>query len=143
MLRVLRRQPRGAPHPHAPPQNAYFPLFITEDVLMTEKEHVAGFAPEVGRAAAVASQLDCSWRQPRHADGAGQLGAGGSVLGRQRGSTWRASPPSWAAVRLLRDVGQRCSEEHLRPCSHVDGRACGPWCGGTGCWNEVSVLLMD
>lgn len=29
------------------PQNAYFPLFITEDVLMTEKEHVEGFAPEV------------------------------------------------------------------------------------------------
>ena len=28
-------------------QNAYFPLFITEEVLMTEKEHVAGFAPEV------------------------------------------------------------------------------------------------
>ncbi|PRW57585.1 proline--tRNA cytoplasmic isoform A [Chlorella sorokiniana] len=28
-------------------QNAYFPLFITEDVLMTEKEHVEGFAPEV------------------------------------------------------------------------------------------------
>jgi len=28
-------------------QNAYFPLFITEDVLETEKEHVAGFAPEV------------------------------------------------------------------------------------------------
>ncbi|PSC73094.1 prolyl-tRNA synthetase [Micractinium conductrix] len=28
-------------------QNAYFPLFITEDVLMTEKEHVASFAPEV------------------------------------------------------------------------------------------------
>jgi prolyl-tRNA synthetase len=29
------------------PQNAYFPLFITEDVLMTEKDHVEGFAPEV------------------------------------------------------------------------------------------------
>lgn len=28
-------------------QNAYFPLFITEDVLMTEKDHVEGFAPEV------------------------------------------------------------------------------------------------
>lgn len=29
------------------PQNAYFPLFITEDVLNTEKDHVEGFAPEV------------------------------------------------------------------------------------------------
>lgn len=28
-------------------QNAYFPLFITEDVLNTEKDHVEGFAPEV------------------------------------------------------------------------------------------------
>jgi hypothetical protein len=28
-------------------QNAYFPLFITEDVLETEKDHVEGFAPEV------------------------------------------------------------------------------------------------
>jgi hypothetical protein len=28
-------------------QNAYFPLFITESVLNTEKEHVEGFAPEV------------------------------------------------------------------------------------------------
>lgn len=28
-------------------QNAYFPLFITEDALMTEKDHVEGFAPEV------------------------------------------------------------------------------------------------
>mmetsp|Transcript_7713 Transcript_7713/g.13324 ORF Transcript_7713/g.13324 Transcript_7713/m.13324 type:complete len:651 (+) Transcript_7713:45-1997(+) len=28
-------------------QNAYFPLFITEDALNTEKEHVEGFAPEV------------------------------------------------------------------------------------------------
>lgn len=34
--------------PVCPAQNAYFPLFITEDVLMTEKEHVEGFAPEVG-----------------------------------------------------------------------------------------------
>jgi prolyl-tRNA synthetase len=25
-------------------QNAYFPLFITEDALMTEKDHVEGFA---------------------------------------------------------------------------------------------------
>jgi hypothetical protein len=29
-------------------QNAYFPMFITEDVLNTEKDHVEGFAPEVG-----------------------------------------------------------------------------------------------
>jgi prolyl-tRNA synthetase len=28
-------------------QNAYFPLFITQDVLETEKDHVEGFAPEV------------------------------------------------------------------------------------------------
>jgi prolyl-tRNA synthetase len=28
-------------------QNAYFPLFITEDVLNTEKDHVEGFAAEV------------------------------------------------------------------------------------------------
>eukprot|EP00201_Polytomella_parva_P015437 CAMPEP_0175051124 /NCGR_PEP_ID=MMETSP0052_2-20121109/7623_1 /TAXON_ID=51329 ORGANISM="Polytomella parva, Strain SAG 63-3" /NCGR_SAMPLE_ID=MMETSP0052_2 /ASSEMBLY_ACC=CAM_ASM_000194 /LENGTH=503 /DNA_ID=CAMNT_0016315369 /DNA_START=142 /DNA_END=1653 /DNA_ORIENTATION=+ len=28
-------------------KNAYFPLFITEDVLNTEKDHVEGFAPEV------------------------------------------------------------------------------------------------
>ena len=28
-------------------QNAYFPLFITEDVLKTEANHVEGFAPEV------------------------------------------------------------------------------------------------
>eukprot|EP00879_Flechtneria_rotunda_P027134 GHRR01029008.1.p1 GENE.GHRR01029008.1~~GHRR01029008.1.p1 ORF type:complete len:155 (+),score=49.53 GHRR01029008.1:432-896(+) len=28
-------------------QNAYFPMFITEDVLNTEKDHVEGFAPEV------------------------------------------------------------------------------------------------
>lgn len=28
-------------------QNSYFPLFITEDVLNTEKDHVEGFAPEV------------------------------------------------------------------------------------------------
>ena len=28
-------------------KNAYFPLFITEDVLMTEQNHVEGFAPEV------------------------------------------------------------------------------------------------
>ena len=39
-------------HKQAPPcchplQNAYFPLFITEDVLNMEKEHVEGFAPEV------------------------------------------------------------------------------------------------
>lgn len=36
-------------------QNAYFPMFITEDVLNTEKDHVEGFAPEVG----------VSWRQVR------------------------------------------------------------------------------
>lgn len=29
-------------------KNAYFPMFITEDVLNTEKDHVEGFAPEVG-----------------------------------------------------------------------------------------------
>lgn len=29
-------------------KNAYFPLFITEDVLNAEKDHVEGFAPEVG-----------------------------------------------------------------------------------------------
>ena len=39
-------------HSHAPPQaigveNAYFPLFITEEVLNREKDHVEGFAPEV------------------------------------------------------------------------------------------------
>ncbi|KAI8100900.1 hypothetical protein M9434_005284 [Picochlorum sp. BPE23] len=28
-------------------QNAYFPLFVTEDALMKEKDHVEGFAPEV------------------------------------------------------------------------------------------------
>lgn len=28
-------------------QNAYFPLFITEDVLNAEKDHVEGFSPEV------------------------------------------------------------------------------------------------
>ncbi len=28
-------------------QNAYFPMFITEDALNTEKDHVEGFAPEV------------------------------------------------------------------------------------------------
>jgi prolyl-tRNA synthetase len=28
-------------------QNAYFPLFVSEKALMTEKEHVEGFAPEV------------------------------------------------------------------------------------------------
>lgn len=28
-------------------QNAYFPLFITEDVLTMEKDHIEGFAPEV------------------------------------------------------------------------------------------------
>lgn len=28
-------------------QNAYFPLFITEEALTTEKDHVEGFAPEV------------------------------------------------------------------------------------------------
>lgn len=28
-------------------QNAYFPLFVTEDVLIKEKDHVEGFAPEV------------------------------------------------------------------------------------------------
>ena len=33
--------------PFPSPQNAYFPLFITEDVLNTEKDHVEGFAPEV------------------------------------------------------------------------------------------------
>lgn len=39
-----RRLPLTSP-PRA--QNAYFPLFITEDVLNTEKDHVEGFAPEV------------------------------------------------------------------------------------------------
>ena len=48
--------PPGFPsYPPRPPprikglgvQNAYFPLFITEDVLNTEKDHVEGFAPEV------------------------------------------------------------------------------------------------
>ena len=29
-------------------QNAYFPLFITEDALNTEEDHVEGFAAEVG-----------------------------------------------------------------------------------------------
>lgn len=29
-------------------QNAYFPLFVTEDALNTEKDHVEGFAAEVG-----------------------------------------------------------------------------------------------
>jgi prolyl-tRNA synthetase len=28
-------------------QNAYFPLFIPEDALTREKDHVEGFAPEV------------------------------------------------------------------------------------------------
>lgn len=28
-------------------QNAYFPLFVSKKALMTEKEHVEGFAPEV------------------------------------------------------------------------------------------------
>lgn len=35
------------PHSCKHTQNAYFPLFITEDVLNTEKDHVEGFAPEV------------------------------------------------------------------------------------------------
>jgi prolyl-tRNA synthetase len=36
------------PHPQElGVQNAYFPMFITEDVLNTEKDHVEGFAPEV------------------------------------------------------------------------------------------------
>lgn len=30
-------------------QNAYFPLFVTEAALNTEKDHVEGFAAEVGR----------------------------------------------------------------------------------------------
>eukprot|EP00967_Tisochrysis_lutea_P092688 scaffold133723_cov17-Tisochrysis_lutea.AAC.1 len=34
-------------HLASPAQNSYFPLFITEDVLNTEKDHVEGFAPEV------------------------------------------------------------------------------------------------
>lgn len=38
---------RAHTHPATYPQNAYFPLFITEDVLNTEKDHVEGFAPEV------------------------------------------------------------------------------------------------
>ncbi len=29
-------------------QNAYFPLFVTEAALNTEKDHVEGFAAEVG-----------------------------------------------------------------------------------------------
>jgi prolyl-tRNA synthetase len=28
-------------------QNAYFPLFVSERALTTEKDHVEGFAPEV------------------------------------------------------------------------------------------------
>ena len=28
-------------------ENAYFPMFVSEDVLTKEKEHVEGFAPEV------------------------------------------------------------------------------------------------
>ena len=28
-------------------ENAYFPLFVSEKALMTEKEHIEGFAPEV------------------------------------------------------------------------------------------------
>ncbi len=38
-------------------QNAYFPMFITEDVLNTEKDHVEGFAPEVSYA--VWFELQC------------------------------------------------------------------------------------
>ena len=29
-------------------KNAYFPLFVSEDVLTAEKDHIEGFAPEVG-----------------------------------------------------------------------------------------------
>ena len=29
-------------------KNAYFPIFITEEALNTEKDHVEGFAAEVG-----------------------------------------------------------------------------------------------
>ncbi len=42
MCASFARQP-----PDVPAQNSYFPLFITEDVLNTEKDHVEGFAPEV------------------------------------------------------------------------------------------------
>lgn len=28
-------------------KNAYFPLFVTENVLQKEKDHIEGFAPEV------------------------------------------------------------------------------------------------
>lgn len=44
---------KQCPHPHLPlplpldAQNAYFPLFITEEALTTEKDHVEGFAAEV------------------------------------------------------------------------------------------------
>lgn len=50
-MRIARTSPYltpCTPAPRAPhTQNAYFPLFITEDVLNTEKDHVEGFAPEV------------------------------------------------------------------------------------------------
>ena len=62
--KTRRLQPKPARPPHALLlQNAYFPLFITEDVLMTEKEHVEGFAPEVGGSLAGSAcvQLSMSW----------------------------------------------------------------------------------
>jgi prolyl-tRNA synthetase len=30
-------------------ENAYFPMFVSERVLMAEKDHIEGFAPEVSQ----------------------------------------------------------------------------------------------
>ena len=53
-------------------QNAYFPLFVTEAALNTEKDHVEGFAAEVGcifvltTSAFPASSLAGVLRRQRH-----------------------------------------------------------------------------
>jgi len=47
--------------------NAYFPLFIPEEFLHREKEHVEGFAPQLAssRTAAARSSTRRSWYGPR------------------------------------------------------------------------------
>jgi hypothetical protein len=105
--------PPPPPLPSHPRQNAYFPLFITEDVLMTEKEHVEGFAPEVAWVTrSGSSELDRpiairptseTVMYPYYAQVGGT--AGRYMLGKRRS-------PAGRCRRQLGDAGDQYQKQH-------------------------------
>lgn len=113
-------------------QNSYFPLFITEDVLNTEKDHVEGFAPEV---AWVTKYGNSTMEKPIairptsetvRAGGQGAEGAGGGAGGggarvwavEGEGGGWkskREAPGRACHGRDLKEAGPRCCQWSGQP----------------------------